>query len=85
MTMPCTPMYMKDGELVNAQAVSVMVEDAYGLPNIAFLPPCSIAYTAGGGSKWQLNASGQWIDCSNGGNTAESAIVGLGLAGMMTI
>lgn len=77
--------FTRGEEIVGTSPACVLVHDAYALPMTSGLDPASIAHTASGAGKWQLNGDHQWIDCSTGNNTAESAVVGLGLVGFMTI
>lgn len=53
--------YVKDGELhTNVSGLSVMVESQSDLASLTDYPPSTIAYTAGFGSMWQLDADGTW-------------------------
>ena len=53
--------YVKDGEVTeNVSGLAVMVESESDLANLTGYPPTSIAYTAGFGSIWQLDADGTW-------------------------
>ena len=55
-----------DGLLVkNCTVVAVMVRSSSDLADIAGeYPPGTIAFTAGGGYKWQLAADGDWEEWS---------------------
>jgi hypothetical protein len=52
-----------DGVLVrNAQIVPIMIRDSSDLDSIGTdYTPGSMAFIAGGGSKWQLSAGGEWV------------------------
>ena len=53
--------YIKDGEKhINVSGLSVMVESSSDLANLTGYPPTTIAYTAGFGNMWQLDADGTW-------------------------
>lgn len=54
--------YMEHGQLVQARnPMNIMVESESDLTALAGkVDPGSIAYTAGYGSAWQLDASGAW-------------------------
>ena len=53
--------YVKDGEIkMNVSGLAVMVESSDDLANLTNYPPTTIAYTAGFGSMWQLDADGEW-------------------------
>ena len=53
--------YVKNGMVTeNVSGLAVMVESSSDLANLKGYPPSSIAYTAGFGSMWQLDASGVW-------------------------
>lgn len=55
--------YVKDNVLYKGNvADSVMVSSSDDLSSLTGLMPGSIAYTAGFGSMWQLNASGSWVE-----------------------
>lgn len=54
--------YVKSGTLYKGNVTdSVMVTSSSDLSSLTGLVPGSIAYTAGFGNMWQLNASGSWI------------------------
>ena len=53
--------YVKDGEQhINVSGLAVMVESESDLDNLVGYPPTTIAYTAGFGNMWQLDADGTW-------------------------
>lgn len=53
--------YVKDGEqYINVSGLAVMVESESDLDNLIGYPPTSIAYTAGFGNLWQMDADGNW-------------------------
>ena len=53
--------YVKDGEVhLNVSGLAVMVESSSDLTELTDYPPSTIAYTAGFGNMWQLDASGTW-------------------------
>ena len=53
--------YIKDGAIIdNATITAIMVEEESDLTGLTGCIPGSIAYTAGFGSMWQLDADGQW-------------------------
>lgn len=54
--------FVKDGELYKHQAVSIiMVESSSDLTLLTDYAPGSLAYTAGFGSVWQMDADGEWV------------------------
>ena len=55
--------YVQNGEIKkNAVAQSIMVESESDLENLTGYAAGSIAYTAGFGSMWQLDADGEWVE-----------------------
>lgn len=55
--------YVKSGEVEkNAVAQSIMVESSSDLTGLVGYAPGSIAFTAGFGSMWQLDADGEWVE-----------------------
>ena len=56
--------YVKDGVVHQHQEIrSVMVQSQNDLTDIASLyPPCTIAYTAGFTTMWQLNTDGEFVE-----------------------
>ena len=54
--------YTKDGKVYkHSAASSVMIASSSELSGLTGYEPGSIAFTAGFGNMWQLDASGQWI------------------------
>ena len=55
--------YIENGVAHNSNVMhSVMVESESDLASLNNYAVGSIAYTAGFGSMWQLNASGEWVE-----------------------
>ena len=56
--------YMKSGVLIHGStALAVMVASSSELTGLAGkVPVGSIAYTAGYGTMWQLDAAGEWME-----------------------
>lgn len=53
--------YIKNGAIIaNTMASIIMVESESDLSDLTGCIPGSIAYTAGFGSMWQLDADGVW-------------------------
>ena len=55
--------YVQDDILYKGSgSASVMVRSSSDLSDLTGLAPGTVAYTAGFGSMWQLNASGSWVE-----------------------
>ena len=53
--------YIKDGAIHDSASLTlIMVEEESDLTDLSGAVPGSIAYTAGFGSMWQLDADGVW-------------------------